>query len=277
MSDNQEQVDYWNGQAGETWVRAQQRLDNMLGGLSEVAINKANPKAEERVIDVGCGCGTTSLELAKRGASVWGVDISAPMLAHAKARAEGLANVAFSQADAATQALTPDHDLIFSRFGVMFFADPVAAFTNLRSGLKPSGRLVFLCWQAPALNPWVSVGGRAIQPFLPEEDPIDPKAPGPFAFADAEYLQEILASAGYGNINIESLNQDIVVGKTLDDAMEFQGEVGPMARVLAELSGEQKDQAMQAARDALQPYVTPDGVILSAATWLVSATAGDRK
>jgi len=274
MSDNQQQIEYWNGEAGATWVAVQERLDAMLEPLSAVAIDKANPASGERVIDVGCGCGTTSLAMAARGAAVWGVDISEPMLAHAKQRAAELADVAFSVADAASQAMTPDHDLIFSRFGVMFFADPVAAFANLRTGLKNNGRLVFLCWQSPRDNPWVSVGGAAIQPYLPEAEPPDPKAPGPFAFADAEYLRDILSQAGFADVNIEAVNMDLRLGKDLDEAMEFQGQVGPAARALAELSGEQRDAALAAARAALEPFVTPDGVVLGSATWLVSARAG---
>ncbi len=275
MSSNQEQVDYWNGQAGETWVRAQARLDAMLKPLSDVALAKAAATAGERVIDVGCGCGATSIALAEGGAAVWGIDISAPMLAHAKARTKQLDHVAFAQADAATQTLTPDHDLIFSRFGVMFFDDPVAAFRNLRTGLKPGGRLVFLCWQSPAANPWVSTGGRAIQPFLPEGEPIDPKAPGPFAFADPQYLQGILQQAGYKRVDLQAVEMELTLGEDLDAAMAFQGEVGPMARVLAELSGEARDKAISAARQALEPFVTPDGVRLGAATWLVSAINED--
>jgi SAM-dependent methyltransferase len=275
MTGNQDQIDYWNGQAGETWVQAQARLDSMLASLSDHALAKANPQPGERVIDVGCGCGTTSIAMAEQGAAVWGIDISAPMLALAKSRAEHLDNIAFAQCDASQQPLTVDHDLIFSRFGVMFFDDPVAAFTNLRSGLKPGGRMVFLCWQAPAKNPWVSVGGRAIQQFLPEDEPIDPKAPGPFAFADPDYLRGILERAGFSRIDIQNLNMDLIVGETLDAAMEFQGEVGPMARVLAELSGEVREQAIQAARAALEPFVTDAGVKLGSATWLVSATNGE--
>lgn len=275
MSENQEQVDYWNGEAGATWVKAQERLDTMLEPLSAVAIAKANPSNGERVIDVGCGCGTTSLAMAARGASVWGVDISEPMLAHARQRAAELDNVAFSVADAASQTMTPDHDLVFSRFGVMFFADPVAAFTNLHTGLKADGRLVFLCWQSPRDNPWVSVGGAAIQPYLPEEpEPVDPKAPGPFAFADVEYLHSVLTQAGFADINIESVNRDLRLGKDLDEAMAFQSQVGPASRVLAELSGTQKEEALAAARAALEPFATDDGVVLASATWLVSANAG---
>ncbi len=273
MSDNQDQIDYWNGEAGATWVRVQERLDAMLEPLSKVAVDKANPVSGERAIDVGCGCGATTLALAARGTAVWGVDISEPMLAHAKQRGAGMEHVAFSVADAASQALTPDHDLIFSRFGVMFFADPVGAFTNLRSGLKADGRLVFLCWQSPRENPWVSVGGAAIAPFLPEAEPPDPKAPGPFAFADRDYLHGILSQAGYADINIDPVHVDLNIGRDLDDAMEFQGQVGPAARALAELSGEQREAALAAAREALQAFVTPQGVVLGSATWLVSAKA----
>jgi len=274
MADNQQQIDYWNGEAGATWVRAQARLDVMLAPLSAVAIDAADPTEAERVIDVGCGCGTTTLEMVARGAFVWGVDISEPMLAHARQRAAGLKNVAFSVADASTQALTADHDLVFSRFGVMFFDDPVAAFKNLRSGLKAGGRMVFLCWQAPRNNPWVSIGGAAIQPFLPEEDAPDPQAPGPFAFADPDYLRGILEQAGFADINIDSVKMDLRVGKDLDDAMEFQSQVGPAARALAELSGAQRDAALDAARTALEPFVSDAGVILGRATWLVRAGAG---
>jgi len=272
MSDNQAQIDYWNGRAGETWVGAQQRLDNMLEALTAVAIAKADPQPGERAIDVGCGCGTTTFALADRGAAVWGIDISGPMLAQAKKRGEAYEHVAFSQADAATQALTPDHQLIFSRFGVMFFADPVAACKNLRTGLTDDGRMVFMCWQAPRDNPWVSVGGRALQPFLPEGEAIDPKAPGPFAFADADYLRSILTQAGFANVEIESVTMDLCVGDDLDAAMDFQAQVGPMARALAELDGEAQQQAAEAARAALEPFVTPNGVILGSAVWLVSAT-----
>jgi len=274
MSDNQQQIDYWNGAAGATWVEAQARLDAMLEPLSARAIAKAEPGPGMRVIDVGCGCGATSLALAARGAHVWGVDISAPMLALAEQRAQGLEQVKFSIADAAYQPLSSDHDLIFSRFGVMFFADPVAAFANLHSGLRAMGRLVFLCWQAPRLNPWISVGGAAIAPFLPESETPDPKAPGPFAFADSSYLQAILQQAGFTDITMDALDLDLNVGENLDAAMDFQTQVGPASRAIAELDGADKSRALAAARAALAPYETPDGVILGSATWLVSAAAG---
>ena len=154
-------------------------MDAMLEPLSQAALQVANAQADERVIDVGCGCGATSLAMAAAGGQVWGVDLSEMMLQRAKQRAGDLTNVAFSKTDAATQNYTPDHDLIFSRFGVMFFADPIAAFTNLRTALRDQGRIVFVCWQTPRNNPWLSIPGAAVQPFLPptEETP-DPRAPG---------------------------------------------------------------------------------------------------
>jgi SAM-dependent methyltransferase len=267
---NRAQVDYWNGQAGQTWVAAQERMDVMLAPLTSQALAQADPTPGERVIDIGCGCGDTAIAMARRGAAVWGLDISEPMLGRARERAVGLDGVTFTQGDASVQPFTADHQLLFSRFGVMFFADPVAAFTNLRTALDSTGRMVFMCWQAPAVNPWVSVVGRAIQPFLPEGGPADPRAPGPFAFADADYLRDLLVQAGYTSIEIASTTADLHLADDLDGAMRFQGEIGPIARALVELEGEDRTKAMAAARDALAGHLTAEGVVLGAATWLVS-------
>ena len=272
MSGTNAQIEYWNGQAGQTWVNAQERMDEMLAGLSTTTIERADPRSGERVIDVGCGCGATSIALAQQGASVWGIDISEPMLARAIQRSADLDNVQFSQVDAATASLTADHQLIFSRFGVMFFADPVAAFSNLATALVPGGRLVFLCWQAAAANAWVALAGRAVQPFLPvPESPPDPKAPGPFAFADPDYVRSILETAGFSDIHCDPIAAELNVGASLDEAVAFQGEIGPVARVLAELDDDLKQQALAAAREALLPHVNESGVTLGAACWLVSA------
>ena len=272
MTDNSQQIEYWNGVAGDTWVRGQERLDAMLTELSALVVAKADPQPGERVIDIGCGCGATSLALAAQGASVWGIDISAPMLARAEQRADGMENLAFSQADAATQALNPDHQLIFSRFGVMFFDDPVAAFTNLRSGLSEDGRLVFICWQAPADNLWVSLAGRVLQQYLPPAEAVDPQAPGPFAFAKADYLGGILEQAGFANIAIESRTVELHLGDDLDAAMQAQAEVGPVARVLSELSGDTKEQALAAVREVFTQHMNDQGLDLGGAVWLVSAS-----
>ena len=272
-NDNQTQIDYWNGEAGNIWVRAQERMDAMLAPLSDQALYRAAVASGERVIDVGCGCGGTTLALAERGARVVGVDISRPMLARARQRAAGLGlgNVEFICSDAATEPFRPEHELIFSRFGVMFFADPVAAFTNLRGAMTDGGRLVFLCWQTPAVNPWVSVAGLAVQPFLPDIRPADPREPGPFAFADTDYLTGILEQAGFSAIEIESATADLLLGGSLEEAMQFMGGIGPLARVLSELEGESREAALHAVRDALAERLTPEGLCLGAAAWLVSA------
>jgi SAM-dependent methyltransferase len=269
---NDEQVDYWNGPAGRTWVDVQERLDAMLAPITAVLLARAEPRAGERAVDVGCGCGDTTIALAKRGTAVWGIDISEPMLAHARARAAGLQQLAFSRTDAATQAFTPDHQLVLSRFGVMFFAEPSAAFANLRSALTADGRLVFSAWQAPALNPWVAVAGRAVQPFLPEPDHApDPRAPGPFAFADADYLRGILEGAGYTDIELEPFTTRLQMAEDLDSAMDFLGAVGPLARVLKELDADARAPALDAVRAALSPHIDADGLRLGAACWLVRA------
>lgn len=276
---NEEQIQYWNGKAGESWARSQDRIDSMLAPITAALLEHAAPKAGERVIDVGCGCGTTTLELAKRGALVFGVDVSEPMLALAKERAKaaGLKGVAFKCSDAATQPLTPDHELVFSRFGVMFFAQPVEAFRNLRTGLEPDGRLVFVCWQAMSENAWMATGAQAAARFLPPPaTPPDPRAPGPFAFADRAYLHSILAEAGFGSIEIEDFRTRLHVGDDLDQALAFQQDIGPVARAMAELEGERRTQAMAAVREALARHVTPRGVDLGAACWLVRARAAGR-
>ena len=273
MSGNAEQIEYWNGLAGETWVTAQARLDEMLDPLSTLAIEHANAGSGERVIDVGCGCGATAITMAKQGANVWGIDISAPMLAKARELGRGLDNLRFSETDAATQAFTDDYNLLFSRFGVMFFTDPVAAFANLRTALAPSGRLVFLCWQAARFNPWIAVAGKAIQPFLPPPDTApDPRAPGPFAFAERNYVEEILGSAGFAGIECAPVSASLRVGGSLDDVLDFQSRIGPISRVLADLDDTARSSAIDAAREALAAYLTPDGVHLDAACWLVTAS-----
>lgn len=276
---NDEQIEYWNGKAGETWVRSMDRIDAMLAPITQALLERAAVKPGERVIDVGCGCGSTSIELLRRGALVFGVDVSEPMLALAKERAKaaGLSGFAFKRADAAEQPLTPDHELVFSRFGVMFFSDPVAAFRNIRTGMTPDGRLCFVCWQAMAENAWMSTAGQAVMAFLtkPATAP-DPRAPGPFAFADRAHLRGVLEAAGFGSIEIEDLRTKLRVGADADQALEFQTDIGPVARALAELEGEPRERALAAAREALARHAGPNGVELGAACWLVTARQAGR-
>ena len=275
MSGNREQIEYWNGKAGETWVQAQERTDRSLSALTEQALKIASAGSAERVLDIGCGCGTTTIELGKVGADVTGVDISRPMLALARERAAGLGNVRFQEADASTAAFDADHDLVFSRFGVMFFSDPVSAFANIRTALAPDGRMTFMCWQSPANNPWMSTGGRIVQPFIaaanPDAPAPDPRAPGPFAFADDNYIRDILNAAGFSGVVMDEARSTMNLGATVDDALENQSQIGPLARALSELEGAARDQAIAAVRAEFERLIGPDGLTLEAAAWVVTA------
>jgi SAM-dependent methyltransferase len=274
---NADQIRYWNEVAGPRWVTQNDRLDRMIGDLGAAAIERARPARGEDVIDVGCGCGTTSLEIARRvgdSGTVLGIDISAPMLEVARERGTG-ANVRFETADAQTHPLVPEcADLVFSRFGVMFFADPAAAFGNLRAALRPRGRLAFLCWQALAHNPWMTAPLAALAKVVPLPPPPAPDAPGPFSFADPERVSGILARAGFAEIALEPLEQRIWIGgkgATVDEAAEFAVQVGPVGAAFRDAPAEQQSAIVTAVRDALAPHARPEGIPMDALAWIVTA------
>ena len=273
---NEPQIEYWNGKVGERWAKLQDRIDLQLNNISDAALAFACAKAGERVLDIGCGCGTTSLRLgitvAPNG-SVAGVDISAPMLDVARARAQAMnADIPFLKSDASTHEFQPVFDLVFSRFGVMFFADPVAAFRNIRTALAPKGRLAFVCWRAFQENDWAFVPFNAAKPFLPEQPPADPHAPGPFAFADAARLKAILESAGFANVRIEKLDTTCNLGAGLDDAVEATLSIGPLSRAASEVDDGAREKIRGAVKEALKPCQTAAGVTPGVACWLVDAT-----
>ncbi len=271
MSSNAEQIEYWNGAVGERWAAFQDVLDKALGAISDAALAFAAAKPGERALDIGCGCGTTTYALAKAvgpSGSVTGVDISEPMLKVARGRGTG---VNFMKADAATHLFHPTHDLVFSRFGVMFFADPTAAFANIRKGVKPHGRLAFVCWRSAPENLWASAPMAAARPLLPSQEPVDPLAPGPFAFADDARLKTILTEAGYRDVRIEKLDTVMNMGATLDDAAEQALRVGPLSRAATDLDENARTEIRKVVRDALAPFATSAGITPPAACWLVGA------
>jgi SAM-dependent methyltransferase len=278
---NAEQVRYWNEVAGPRWVLFQERLDRELGVFAEAVLERAKPAAGEAALDVGCGCGATTLELGRRvgrSGRVLGVDVSRPMLERARARAAaaGAAQVGFLEADAQTAALEPAaFDLLFSRFGVMFFTDPGAAFANLRRALRPGGRVTFVCWQKIADNPWLLVPLGAVAQELPLPAPPPADAPGPFAFADAERVRGLLGRAGYGDVAFEDLRLAVSFGGgSLDEAVEFALEVGPASAALreADVGPDVRARVVGAVRAALAPFAAESGVVrLASAAWLVSA------
>lgn len=286
MSDtqtNQEQIRYWNEESGPKWVRNQQRLDAQIEPLGLAALHRANIQLGEQVLDVGCGCGQTALELANRvgpNGAVVGLDISQPMLARARERQQELklTNLAFICADAQTHAFERNQfDLIFSRFGVMFFDDPVAAFRNLRGALRATGRLCFVCWQELAKNDWARVPLKAALQHVPPPPPPVPHAPGPFAFADPDRLRHILTTAGFSDINLETHQTAISVGgaTTVEEAADFSLEIGPVGTLLRTAGTDTRARVAASIRDALRPYAGPNGVRLTGTTWIVCARAGN--
>ncbi len=274
---NAAQADYWNALAGQTWARFQAQLDRQIEPLGREAMRVLAPRAGERILDIGCGCGQTTMELAAltgAGGYVKGADISAPMLEIAKARPvlPGAVAPVFEQADAQVASFGDGaFDAAFSRFGVMFFADPVAAFANIRRALRPGGRLAFVCWRPFAENVWMRAPQEAAAPFMPASPAADPMAPGPFAFADAARVLGILGDAGFKDIALEKFDC-LIGGGDLAQSLELALRVGPLGGALRE-HPELTQTVSGAVRDALAGYVTPKGVLMPAATWIVRAQA----
>ena len=272
---NADQIAYWNTDAGQKWAAGQERLDAMLAPISAELIKTAAVRSGERVLDVGCGCGDTSIRLAKDGARVTGVDISRPMLARAKARAEraGTKDLEFIEADAAAHRFAEPFDLLFSRFGVMFFADPDAAFANMRKALKTGGRVAFVCWRDWRENEWVRVPISAVRPHLPPQPQLGPEDPGPFAFADLARVRRILAAGGFDAISARPFDTTLALGETHEDALAHIQDFGPVSRMMAGATDAEKSKAVAALDQALRPFSERKPVALGAAVWLVTARA----
>lgn len=276
---NPAQAEYWNTGRGEQWVTHQAALDARFAGVRDALLARAAPAPGERALDIGCGTGATTLALADRvgpGGAVVAVDISAPMLAVARVRcaAQGIDQVRLLCADAQSHAFErASYDLLVSRFGVMFFSDPVAAFANLRRALRPRGRLAFVCWGPLDDNPWfalpLAVGVRALGP----PDPEPPRAPGPMAFAETGYVEEILARAGLAGIRIETVANPLPCARTATEEAAFARVVGPLARLI---QTRQPDAATLAAlveklTERFRPYQSAAGVHIPATLHYVTA------
>jgi SAM-dependent methyltransferase len=275
---NAAQIEHWNAVAGKTWAQFHELLDRQIEALGLAAIDALEPTKGEQVLDIGCGCGQTSLALADRvgsTGSVVGVDISAPMLEVAlhRSRAYPSLAVTFRQVDAQTDDLGRGlFDAAFSRFGVMFFSDPEAAFANIRKALKPGGRLVFICWRSLAENPWMQAPLLAALPFIPPVGPPDPTAPGPFSFAAPDRVRGILANAGFHSVAINPLDARIG-GADVEQTLNLSLEIGPLGAVLRE-HPELTVVVADAVRDMLAAHLTPSGVVMPAATWIVTGQNG---
>jgi SAM-dependent methyltransferase len=277
-ADNSLQAEYWNSSAGQRWTDHQVHQDQVLRPVSDRLIAAAKPKPGDRVIDVGCGCGATTIDFAARvspGGDVLGLDISEPMLARARQRAPQNLPARFELADATVYDFEPDGaDLVASRFGVMFFADPPRSFANLRTGLKPGGRLAFACWREARQNPWMIAPLREAAKHAPPLPETSPEAPGPFAFANDARVARILREAGYSDIKIapQDLELDLAAGQGLETAVKAAMIIGPTSRILDGQSDAVRAAATADIRKALAAHARGDSVPLGAAIWTVTAT-----
>jgi SAM-dependent methyltransferase len=276
-ADNAAQAEYWNSSAGRKWTDHQEHQDQVLRPVSDRLIAAADPKPGERVIDVGCGCGATTIDFATRvspGGEVLGLDISEPMLARARERAPKHLPIRFELADATVYDFEPEAaDLAASRFGVMFFADPARSFANLRNGLKPMGRLAFACWREAKQNPFFILPLREAGKHAPPLPETDPEAPGPFAFASEARVRRILSDAGYADIVLKphELELDIAVGRGLDAAVTAAMTIGPTSRMLDGQSEAVRAAAAKDIRKALAAHMKGGSAPLGAAIWIVTA------
>ena len=276
---NADQIAYWNGPGGQRWAERQAAQDIVLGPVADVLIERCSVRPGERIIDVGCGSGATTVAFANKvgpTGHVLGIDISAPMLARAKQTAPAQLPIDFVLADATVHPFEPhSFNLLASRFGVMFFADPVLSFANMRKALKPSGRLAFACWREPRENPFFMAPLQAVYKHVPKLPPQGPEDPGPFAFASEARVKRILDEAGFSGIAMEPCNLalDVAVGRGLEAAVNGVLEIGPANRALEGHPADVRAAAVSSIHEALQPYARGESVLLPASIWIVTARA----
>lgn len=270
---NQDQSDFWNGDAGQRWVTFSERLDAMLLPFAKLILDAANIESGEHVIDIGCGGGALSLMASKLGSSVLGIDISAPLIELAWDRSKMMTSVEFARDDASQVALDKKRDIAISRFGVMFFSDPVSAFANIRAQLSPDGRMVFACWQSPTKNAWAKAPLEAAMPFFKTmPSPPEPHSPGPFAFADSQYLTDVLMDAGWSSVELTDWTGDIrLPGSDAEEAAAFMMEMGPLSKIMKEQDLDFA-QVQAALVDKLKENANDDGTVdMQGSVWIVKA------
>jgi SAM-dependent methyltransferase len=276
---NTDMSEFWNGAGGDKWLHFQETIDASLLTFGREVMAAAGISPGERVLDVGCGCGDASFDLARlvgSGGRVLGVDISEPILARARARAMSVQekNVTFERGDAQLHGFdAASFDLVFSRFGVMFFDDPVGAFQNLRAALRPGGRAAFICWRPAKDNEWVTKSLEVVSRHVALLDPPGPEDPGPMSFGDPERVTRILTASGFSTIEINSFDTPFTIGRNLDEAVAFLTQMGPASGAIAQSGASDMLKATIAADlcEALAPYDTGAGVAMDAATWIVTA------
>ena len=268
----------WTGRVGSAWAAEWRRTDRSFGALTDRLLAAAQAERFTSALDIGCGAGEVSCRLAatQREAQVLGIDISTELLAVARERGAGQGNLAFAEADAAAWRAAPGTrpDLLVSRHGVMFFADPVAAFAHLRGEAAPDARLVFSCFRQASDNEWVA----ALAGVVPRASaPAEPDAPGPFAFGDPARVERVLGEAGWRDPGFESFDYSMVAGEgaqAVDEALAYFQRIGPAASALAELAEADRAAARERLRALLERRRTSDGVAMPSAAWIVTASSG---
>jgi SAM-dependent methyltransferase len=265
----------WRGRMGEAWANIAELMERSNRPVGDAVAERTRPRPSERVLDIGCGAGATTLDMARRlgpdGLCV-GADISPTLIAAATAAAgaQGISQARFIEADAETYPFEAGQfDAVISRFGVMFFDDPDAAFANIRRSLTPDGRLVFACWRSPADNPLATIPVEAARPFVELPPPPPKDAPGRFAFADPDRVRGILERSGWRDIEIAPF--DAATPVSVEEMVVQTLKLGPLGGALAEASDAVRAQVMQAVTDSLAPHVSDGVVDLHVACWLVSA------
>ncbi len=271
----------WAGQNGDRWLANVDRFEGMIKPIGDALIERAGCRSGEQIIDIGCGAGATSIAIAQQvgaAGAVTGLDISPVLVAEATKRAAtlGIENVQFVLGDAAVTPLaTEQADCIVSRFGIMFFSNPHAAFTHIHDFLKPSGRLSMVCWNSLPQNPWMFEVVKVIAARVPLPTPV-PRAPGPFAFAEPSYVEEILHTAGFQDIDISPWQHDLAVGgagANPESAAKFLLAALGVAQLPPDLPDAVRTAIDSELSDRLKTYHTEDGVQMPASAWLVNATA----
>jgi ubiquinone/menaquinone biosynthesis C-methylase UbiE len=276
MRANQPNIDHWNSEPNRRWVTEQPRLDRVFDQLDDVALKYSAPQFAERVVDIGCGCGSSALRCADLvGPSGWvlGIDVSRMMLERARDRASAYRNITLVEADAADYAFAGDADYLYSRLGTMFFADPEVAFANLRRALRAGGRLCMICWRTPEENPWYTVPLRAASAIVEIPKPAVGSV-GPFALANADRLRGLLESAGFEDVALHACDVGLTTSTDgVEEAVQFAMVAGPLARVMFESQAraELVPRVRSAVRDALVSHVDRERVALGAAFWIVTA------
>ncbi len=271
---NDAQIEYWNGPAGQKWVDQSNQLDAMLSAFANKVLETAALKPGERVLDVGCGAGALTLGAAAAAGSAVGVDVSEPLLKLAKNRAQQTGAAAtFVRADASTYETDQAFDRLISRFGVMFFENPAKAFSNIRMLMQPGGRMTFICWQALQLNDWALAPLQAALPLLREPPPQpDPHAPGPFAFAEKDRVNSFLTDAGWNDVEIDAFTPQIILpGDDIAASANFMMQLGPLSRLIA-AQGLDAAPIEEALRERLAANADGAGrVSMKSSCWVVSA------